>query len=201
MKFAFNSLKQILFFVFILTSALHAEPQDPIALKLVPGGPQGSHVLAGIALTIPSAWHVYAPSPENEETMGFDPTITWDTSTNVKAIKVLWPVPHKTKMQDQLAYVYEGNTLIPLEVTPIGGKAPITLNLKVSFLACASLCMPIEKTLSLVINPGDKGDAVFKAVEQRENAYEGLSLLAILGIALLGGLILNVMPCVLPVSL
>lgn len=198
-EFFLNSLRSGLFFVFVLISALHAADKDPVTLKLVPGGPEGSHVLAGLLLTVPLNWHVYAPSPQGEETAGFDPKITWETSTNLQTVKVLWPVAKKTNLQDQLSYVYEGKTLIPLKLTPQNKKKPITLNLKVSFLACSSLCVPFEKTLSIVLNPGDKGDGVFKAMEQREEAYEGLSLFSALAIALLGGFILNFMPCVLPV--
>lgn len=195
----FSGLRKGIFFVLLLMSSLHAEDKDPIALKLVSGGPEGHHVLAGLVLTVSPQWHLYAPSPQGEDTAGFDPTITWDTSLNLKDVKILWPIAHKTKVQDQNAYVYEGQTVIPLKLTPEDRKQPITLNLKVSFLACSSLCVPFEKTLSLVLNPGDKSDAVFKVIEQREGAYEGLSLLSLLCIALLGGLILNVMPCVLPV--
>jgi len=198
-KAFFNRVGMGLFVVFVLASVLYAENKDPIALKLVPGGPEGSSVLAGLLLTIPPHWHVYAPSPEGEETAGFDPTLSWETSLNIKDVKILWPVPHKTKLQDQLSYVYEGKTLIPLQLTPEDGKKPLTLNLKVSFLACSTLCVPFEKTLSIVLHPGDRGDEVFNALEQREETYEGLSLLSLLTIALLGGFILNFMPCVLPV--
>lgn len=199
MKNFYNGLRTGLFVLLLLPSFLHAEDKDPIAFKLVPGGPQGSHVIAGLLLTIPPSWHVYAPSPQSEETMGFDPTITSEGSINVKEIKVLWPVSKKSNLQGQLSYVYEGKTLIPIQITPENMKKPITLNLKVSFLGCSSLCVPFEKNLSIILKPGDKGDEVFKAMEQREEAYEGFSLLSALFIALLGGLILNFMPCVLPV--
>lgn len=198
-KFFFNGLRGGLFLVFLFTSVLHALDKDPIGLKLVPGGPEGKHILAGLLLTIPPSWHVYAPSPQEEETAGFDPMITWETSSNLQDVKVLWPVAKKTDLQGQPSYVYEGKTLIPLQLTPKDRNKPLTLNLKVSFLACSSLCVPFEKTISIVLNPGDKGDEVFKAVEQREDAYEGLSLFSLLAIALLGGFILNFMPCVLPV--
>ncbi|MBA3813942.1 MAG: thioredoxin family protein [Alphaproteobacteria bacterium] len=199
MKNFITSLKGGLFLLFVFASALHGAAKDPIALKLVPGGPEGNHVLAGLVFTVPPEWHLYAPSPQGEDTLGFDPTIIWETSVNVQDVKVLWPVAHKMNIQDQPAYVYEGPTLIPLQITPEDRQKPITLNLKVSFLACSALCMPFEKTLSIVLKPGDKGDEVFKAVEKREEAYEGVSLISLLAIALLGGLILNFMPCVLPV--
>lgn len=198
-KLFFNSLKAALCLFFILSSLLYAVEKDPIDIKVVPGGSEGLHVLAGLVLSIPPTWHVYAPNPQDQETAGFEPTITWGTSSNVKDVKVLWPVAKKTHLQGQLAYVYEEKTLIPLKLTPQDRNKPITLNLKVSFLACSALCVPFDKTLSIVLKPGEKSDEVFQAKKQREKDYEGLSLLSLLSIALLGGLILNIMPCVLPV--
>ena len=184
---------------FVLMAPLQAADKAPIELKLVPGGLEGNHVLVGLLLTIPQNWHVYAPSPSGEETAGFDPTITWENSSNLQSAKILWPVAHKTEIQGQLSYVYEEQTLIPIELTPHQLKESIPLALKVSFLACSSLCVPIEETLLITLNPNEMGDQVFKAVKKREKAYGGFSLLSLLTIALLGGFILNFMPCVLPV--
>ena len=199
MKNFFNRLLGGLFCLFIFTAFLYAEDKVPVELKLVSGGVKGKHVLAGLLLTIPENWHVYAPSPKGEEAAGFEPKVTWENSSNLKSAKILWPVAHKTEIQEQLSYVYEGQALIPLELTPHHIKDPITLHLKVSLLACSSLCIPIEETLILTLQPDDKRDLVFEAVKKHEKAYEGLSLLSLLTIALLGGFILNFMPCVLPV--
>lgn len=182
----------------VLTPSL-ATDKAPVKLSLVQGGSEGKHVLAGLLLTIPENWHVYAPSPQGEEAAGFEPSLTWENSSNIQNVKILWPVAHKTKIQDQLSYIYEGETMIPLQLTPQQSKKPITLNLQVSLLACSSLCVPIEETLSIVLQPNGKKDRIFQAIKQREKAYTGASLLSLLLIALLGGLILNFMPCVLPV--
>src|SRR5258707_227369 len=98
MKKFLSLLVEGLFFVFTLTANLNAEDKSPVELKLVPGGKDDGHVLAGLVLSIPKDWHVYAPSPEDGEVAGFEPTITWDTSTNLKSAEVLWPVAHKTEI-------------------------------------------------------------------------------------------------------
>jgi len=199
MKILFNRLFGGLLCLFILASSLCAEDKAPVELKLVPGGVKDNHVLAGLALTISEGWHIYAPTPKGKEGAGFEPTLTWETSSNLNDVTVLWPVPHQTEVQEQLSYVYESKTLIPLELTPQQIKDPLTLNLKVSLLACSSICLPIEETLSITLKPDEKEDQVFKSLKEREHAYEGISLLSLLIIALLGGFILNFMPCVLPV--
>lgn len=199
MKIIFNRFMEGLFCLFILTSSLYAEEKIPIDLKLVAGGIKEEHVFAGLLISIPHNWHIYAPSPHDEDAAGFEPQITWEDSTNLQTVKVLWPPAQKTDIHGQLSYVYEGETLIPLQITPHQLNDPVTLKVKVSLLACASLCIPIEETLSLSLQPDAKEDRVFKAVKKWEKSYEGLSLFTLLLIALLGGFILNFMPCVLPV--
>ncbi len=199
MKIFFNRLTGGVLFLFLIISSLHAVDKAPVSLKLVPGGIKGSHVYAGLLISVPENWHVYAPSPQGEEGAGFEPNLTWDQSSNLQDVKILWPPAHKTEIQEQLSYVYEGKTLVPLEITPNNITDPVTLNLKVSLLACSSLCIPIEETLSLVLSPTDKADQVLTAAKSWEKSYEGLSLSSLLLIALLGGFILNFMPCVLPV--
>lgn len=199
MKIFFNRYLAGLVFLLVLTLSVYAGDKAPVELKLVPGGVKGDHVLAGLLITIPQHWHVYAPTPSQEETAGFEPTITWETSSNLQNAKVLWPVPHRTEIQGQTSYIYEGQVLIPLQLTPHHIKDPLSLNLKISLLACSALCVPIEETLSIILSPNEKEDQVFNAAKDWEKSYEGLSLLSLLLIALLGGLILNFMPCVLPV--
>ncbi|MBS0271387.1 MAG: thioredoxin family protein [Proteobacteria bacterium] len=199
MKIIFNRFMKGLFCFFLLTSSLYAEEKVPIELKLVAGGIKGEHAFAGLLISIPHNWHVYAPSPQGEDAAGFEPQITWENSTNLQTLKVLWPPAQKTDIHGQLSYVYEGQTLIPLQITPYQLNDPIALKVKVSLLACSSLCIPIEETLVLSLQPNAKEDSVFKAVKKWETSYEGLSLFTLLLIALLGGFILNFMPCVLPV--
>lgn len=168
---------------------------SPVTFSLIKGGETSTHTSAGILLTIPEKWHVYAPTPPGKKGAGFPPSLTWADSENVKTVETLWPPSHKTKVQDQQAYVYEGNTLIPLLLLPIDKNKPIILNLKLSMLACAETCRPLTMPLTLTIAPGDPADALF----QTSPPAEEMSLFTLLTIALLGGLILNFMPCVLPV--
>ena len=199
MKIFVKQLFGALFCFFLLTSPTFPISKAPIDLKLVSGGIKGQKVLAGLLMKVPSEWHVYGPHPTGEEVAGFEPSLTWENSTNLKAVNILWPPPKKTEIQEQLSYVYEGETLIPFELTPFNIEEPITFNLKISLLTCASVCIPVDTTLTLTLHPNDKEDKVFKAVKAWKKSYEGISLFSLILIALLGGFILNFMPCVLPV--
>lgn len=199
MKIFVKKLLGSLFCFFLLTSSVLAVSKVPVDLKLITGGIKGQKVLAGLLMKIPDEWHVYGPHPKGEDVAGFEPSLDWEGSTNLKDVNILWPPPKKTEIQEQLSYVYEGETLVPLELTPFNIDEPITLNLKVSLLTCASVCIPIDTTLTLTLHPNDKEDKVFKAVKDWKKSYEGIPLFSLILIALLGGFILNFMPCVLPV--
>jgi len=84
--------------------------------------------------------------------------------------------------------VYFDEATLPLRVNPAAGGA--LLRLRVDFMACqdGGICYPpLQRTL----------DVELPAATPTEPGFTGL-LLA-LGFALLGGLILNLMPCVLPI--
>ena len=182
----------------ILTCSIlvHAAPLPPVQITLIKGEDHPSHTQAGVFLEIPEKWHVYAPTPPGEEGAGFPPSLKWEESENVKHLEILWPPSHKTKVQGQPSHVYEGRTLIPLSLTPLDKNKPIILKVKVSLLACSDVCMPLDLPLSLVIQPGDPVNPLF---QKQPSTSSEMPLFTLLMIALLGGLILNFMPCVLPV--
>jgi suppressor for copper-sensitivity B len=195
-----SRLREWLFIVVVFSTSLCFAEKSPIDIKLLSGGHDGKQVSAGLLLSIPSPWHVYGPTPSNEEAAGFSPTLSWETSSNLQDAEILWPTPRKTNVQDQLSYIYEGKAFIPLNLHPQNLNVPITLNLKVSLLACAETCVPVEENLSLVIQPADKADPLYnEMLVEEEEENEAIPLVTLLAIALLGGFILNFMPCVLPV--
>lgn len=196
----FTRLTGWLFISFFLSASFGFAGNAPIDLQLISGGHDGKQASAGLLLNIPSPWHVYGPTPSGEEAAGFPPTITWEGSSNLQDVKILWPAPKKTMVQDQLSYIYEGKLFVPIELTPQTLGNPLTLDLKISLLACADTCVPVEEKLSLLLQPGDKADPFYKqTLGQEEETNEALPLITLLAIALLGGFILNFMPCVLPV--
>jgi suppressor for copper-sensitivity B len=181
---------------FFLPISAEALNTSPVTVQLIKGEQKNGHIQAGVLLTIPQGWHAYAPTPPGETAAGFEPKIGYETSVNLKTLNILWPSAHKARVQDQDSYVYEGKTLIPLDITSLDGKTPIHLTIKMSFLACGAICVPVEETLSLILTPGDAPDPLFSITPAKK---ADLSLLTLLAIAFLGGLILNFMPCVLPV--
>ena len=95
--------------------------------------------------------------------------------------------------------VYYDEVLVPLEVVRTQ-PGPDTLRLTVGFMGCQEngVCYPpLQRELSITLADAPATAGATSAEPGR--VTDGLGLLAALGLALLGGLILNLMPCVLPI--
>ncbi len=141
----------------------------------------------GIRLFIPKGWKVYAH--ERGDT-GMVMKIDLSKSENLKSHEAIWP-PFKS-VQEELTgkkmtiHYYEGEIFIPLTFTAQDKKNPINIKAYIEFGACAEYCVMDFRELETTIAAGS-------------NIGGGTSLLYIILIAIAGGLILNIMPCVLPV--
>lgn len=100
--------------------------------------------------------------------------------------------------------VYYDEVLVPLSVVRTQAGAD-TLRLTVGFMGCqeGGVCYPPlkrELTVELADAPANaEAVAADGAPSGANGTTEGMGLFAALGLALLGGLILNLMPCVLPI--
>lgn len=105
--------------------------------------------------------------------------------------------------------VYYDEVLVPLEVVRTQSGAD-TLRLTVGFMGCQEngVCYPPlkrELTIELADAPAnadamtETGPSPGGTTAGANRAADGIGLFAALGLALLGGLILNLMPCVLPI--
>lgn len=170
----------------------------------------GSEARLAAVLTINSGWHV------NSNPASFDyliPTAVevtlpegWPTATTTYPPGKL----QKFSFADEKLSVYDGRvaliTRIPVPAgTPLGDH-PVTVG--VTYQACddRSCVAPVTKDFELSLRVGSAGaaanDALFAAAATAppsDRATTQGSLVGMLLLALLGGLILNAMPCVLPV--
>ena len=180
---------------------LQAQKALPFPISLTMGKKTGDDALLGLRLDIQAPWRVYAPAPEGETGFGFPPEITLQNSDSA-TVTSTWPAPLLEEMETgDKAYIYTDPLTVPLTLKFKDAKSVQDLEFKVSFLACSDLCVPVETTLHVQVPNHDVAENAQLAKVQKEIAfsYEGVPLgMLILG-ALLGGLILNFMPCVLPI--
>jgi suppressor for copper-sensitivity B len=173
--------------------------EETVEMRLIVGETDATPT-AGLVLTPMKDWRIYGPPPLGAESEGFAPDINWSESENLSDLELVWPIPQKLSDNDGISYVYTEETLVPMHITPYDPGKAVMLKLKVRLLSCAILCVPVEKELQIRITPGGpENQWVEDVLEEIEEQYEGPSLFMILLVALLGGFILNFMPCVLPV--
>lgn len=205
---------------------LKAQESSP-QLALVPSSTL-PHAL-DLEITLPKGWKIYAPlkalpDTESSNAFGQAPEVTWEGSQNLKSLEITWPPGEWEGTAPYGTYVYKRSLRVPMVLKPLELGKPLLLKVKISYFACATLCHPFEKVFQVDFSPfgfsvGSSGTppkrhhkASFKASSKDSasesfsdpdpsgmRAQEQKSLLSMIFMALLGGFILNFMPCVLPV--
>ena len=172
---------------------------------------------AGVLLDIAPGWHVYAG---DGTAFGRPTTVTWKIEdAEVEAIR--WPdaLRYREETDDPAAPLletrgYENQVLLATEMR-VQQKldGPVALQARVEFIACNTICIPGEITLArtLMLGAPREDDARSEAIaalfddfpSQFEQAGatppRTVALWQAFVMAMIGGLILNLMPCVLPV--
>jgi thiol:disulfide interchange protein DsbD len=156
--------------------SLLVEPRDYVA---------GKELKAVVTLISIPGWHTYYKNPGD---VGLATRIKWTLPDGVSAGEIVWPEPTRFTQAKLVSYGYEGKVVlsIPLAIAAdFTGDLP--LHAKVKWLVCAEQCVPEEAELELLVRTASPSSTDY------------MGLLTALLFAFVGGLILNLMPCVLPV--
>jgi thiol:disulfide interchange protein len=170
-------------------------------------------VRVGVLLQMDPGWHVYGPDPGDS---GLPTTLRWRADRG-RVGAMDWPPVETFEELDGLltTYGYSGEVLLAARLVPDGAAAAVgELRVDVDLLACNVDCVPASFALQREVGSA-LGSAAAAASEVRRvfarwtperptRAASGpdaapMRLAAALGLAFLGGLVLNLMPCVLPV--
>jgi thiol:disulfide interchange protein len=198
-----------------------ALPEDsPVKATLVAEvtvGVSGVPFRAAVKLEHAPEWHTYGKVLP-PEVIGKPTSLKWTLPEGWTVEELPWPETHEVPSTDGKKSVgYDGTVYLPVKVTPKGGVGTSAeLKVKVDALACdPKNCMPQRPEASMTLALGEavvmnaelegefakmaalvvpKAEAVVAPVKKAERSFFGY-----LVFAFIGGLILNVMPCVFPV--
>jgi cytochrome c biogenesis protein CcdA len=162
-------------------------------------------------------WHTYYKEPGDS---GLPTKIVWDLPEGFTAGPIQWPVPQRIELPPLVNFGYEGEATLLVLISPptrISGDL-VTLGAQVTWLECQEACVPgqadVSMTLPVSSSPVppavDKslffdhargllenfGPPRFSDTAKRGN---GINVWFAILLAFIGGMILNLMPCVLPV--
>ncbi len=174
-------------FVWGLFGAIGAESANQVQVTLAPSA--GDQQGLTLTITLPKEAHIYGPQKQDE---GYPPEIKWESQENITDIHLLWPSEKTFTFLEETISGYKDTVEIPITLTLENPRDPIALKGTISFLMCDQVCTPVTQTISY--------EGPLKTTEKNllESGIQEDSFLKMLLFALIGGIILNIMPCVLP---
>ena len=172
------------------------EPQElKVETRIVQEQTESGDVRFGVEFVMPPKWHIYGKHVE----VGTPTTVEWTLPEGLVASDVSFPPTVKFTVLGQTSDGYEGTTTLWSTIVRKDESVSLPFEIKadVSFGPCDDeVCyFPEKQTLTASAEHlPPVGEVETVAIE----AYSG-SLIGLLLAAFIGGLILNIMPCVLPV--
>ena len=188
-------IKKLIIFALFFGNSLFASPVN-ITFEKVTWFSKEDLALE-LKVTIQEGWKMLGEAKE-QDTLKKPPELLWDTSENIKNVVVSWPESELWHSNGQNAHVYFKEIKIPLRVKLKEAGNLATLALILKGLACSDVCMPLHEVCSIVLSPPQVSLETLCKNNCMHPQKQG-SWWEILGFAFLGGMILNFMPCVLPV--
>lgn len=152
-----------------------------------------------LQFSIAPGYHIYAPDPGE---IGQPASAGWKFPSGISVRSEKWPEPEAAEQDGFKSNIYSGRAAVEA-VVDISADVPPGETLIVaahpSWLVCGTLCVPGETEVALSLPVAEKESAVSSAPVNSSSASWQEGLPAAIGLAFLGGLILNLMPCVFPV--
>lgn len=202
----------------LVPALAQAEP-EPVHAALVADMAQvtpGQTFTAALDLTIAKGWHVYA---KDGGEIGTAPSVRWPAHDDFTPGELVWPPAATIATGAGVTHGYRDAVRLPFRVTI--GESPsataVVLAPEVSWLACGETCVPGRTTLRLVLPIGNAATPnaverprlaalaspaappVALAANTKTDSLPAQSIWIPILFALLGGLLLNLMPCVFPI--
>lgn len=126
---------------------------------------ENGNQMAGLQMQIAPGWHTYWRAPGDA---GIPPAFDWSGSENVRSVRIHWPRPRAFQIGGETTIGYQGNLILPLEVTPKDASRPIHLRGAVDVGVCDEICVPAAfKVDADLPRPGADDTAIHTALRQR----------------------------------
>tara|TARA_B100001248_G_scaffold261923_1_gene254991 strand:+ start:14925 stop:16691 length:1767 start_codon:yes stop_codon:yes gene_type:complete len=180
--------------------AQKAQTDHPIQARLVSdvsAFAPGKSFWVALHLTMEPGWHTYSNPPGES---GYPTALDWNLPEGFVAGEIQWPKPEAFLFEESISYGYSNEVFLPVLITPpddfpVGEE--LVLKAQANWLACEVMCIPggsaLVLTLSSATTPVASGALSDAPQEESMTVFQALIF------AFVGGLILNLMPCVFPV--
>ena len=181
-------------------------------------------LIAGLHFKIASGWKIYGKSSDG---IGMPPSLDFTGSKNYKKNEIIWPQAHigeETIGKEVIKYhYYKDEVVLPIEIDLNNIDQSSELAIKLEYGLCKDICIPASEKFTITISDKKDDEAIeiiqkfypskldAKAEFVEENNIEkeavvapkitntSTTLIKAIIFGIIGGAILNIMPCVLPV--
>jgi DsbC/DsbD-like thiol-disulfide interchange protein len=122
-------------------------------------------VRAGIEIKLEPGWRTYWRDPGDS---GMPPTLDFSGSDNVKAVTVLWPAPARFPDGaggNSIGYV--DRVILPLRIAPNDAAKQSSLQIKLGYDVCGTMCVPVEASLKLRLRGDGAEETTIEKAEIR----------------------------------
>ena len=147
-------------------------------------------------------WYIYAQDPGDG---GLPPTLEFELPTGITIAETIWPKAHDLSKEGLTIYGYKNTCQTLIRLNASADYKPSTLDtikLAVRWGICNDQCMVDSATIGLRFptdNLFDKSLIGQQKAEQTSHTDDTAHVWVLLILALMGGVLLNLMPCVLPI--
>lgn len=213
-KINFMQVRKVIFTILLLFSynlkaastEFYSNSNESAKVAILSTFNKENDLILAVHFKIEKAWHIYSP---NKDKSYQEPKFNFTGSGNIDSSNydILWPKAIiKSEKFDDIIYqysAYQDEIIIPIRLRVIDKNKDIKINLEIDYSICNKVCVPAKNTLSTYIKKNsidyDLLSKIKKLSNEAEDTFNYKYLLKIIIFALIGGLILNIMPCVLPV--
>lgn len=115
-------------------------------------GPKDAILWAGWQANLKERWKTYWRTPGDA---GQSPVWDWSESSNIAAVDVQWPTPERLTVFGLHSYVYSKEVVLPLKIRLKQPGQPADLRLKLEFMVCEEICVPLLGEYRLKVAAGN----------------------------------------------
>lgn len=157
-----------------------------------------------VSFELEPGWHIYYKDAGDA---GMPTQLQWRLPKGFTASTLEWQSPETFNDSGIVTRGYRDRTTISAKITPpkdLNPGSSVDLSATVKWLSCKNECLPGSTTVSISLPVSSSSASLLSTVSARlsesgSESGEKRSLLLYLLFAFTGGMILNFMPCVLPV--
>ena len=176
--------------------------------------PKSETVWAGVKFEIKPEWHIYS---NVESDTGLPTTLTWTLPEGLSAGETLYPESTRYENEGFVDFIYEDEVILWAKLTvtdpSLLESGPHQIRVFAEWLECKTMCIPGSGEMSINWDPkvdythSDLAASIQEvttfvngaSTDPLKESSAGSNFLALIAFAFVGGLILNLMPCVFPV--